>query len=37
MQVTNRLICLVVVSLWLVGLGVRLAGAQMMTPSGPPW
>ena len=37
MQVTNRLICLVVVSLWLVGLGVRMAGAQMMTPSGPQW
>ena len=37
MQVTNRLICLVVVSLWLVALGVRMAGAQMLTPSGPQW
>ena len=37
MQVTNRLLCIVVVSLWVVVLGVQMAGAQTMTPSGPQW
>jgi hypothetical protein len=37
MQGTNRLLWVVVVGLWLVGFEVRMASAQMMTPSGPQW